>query len=261
MNNIEVCEQCSPSHRNDEQGPFKQLSIELNHKLSTPLGVALTALSSIDSTLTHNPKGIKLKELKSGLNLALKNLNKSIQYLSLFKQITQPMMSPPKTKIHIKTSIQQIIELMKVRYPHISAKVTITCQSDLCLLFCESVYQSIFENIIDNAFVHGFTDPKTHHELFINAIYDKVTKSYYFLIKDNGAGIPLAIKEKIFSPFYSANSDEQNVGIGLYEVEYLVTQLFNGKITIQSTNNHPGTVVKIVLPVDNDIISEQNVET
>jgi two-component system NtrC family sensor kinase len=95
--------------------------------------------------------------------------------------------------------------------------------------------------------------------LLINAIYASPEKStikiivdhdetnLYLRIEDNGTGVPDAIKEKIFEPFFSTKPVNYGCGLGLSVVHGIIKN-HNGEITLQ--DNFPtGSIFTIRIPL------------
>ena len=69
------------------------------------------------------------------------------------------------------------------------------------------------------------------------------------LVRDEGPGIPDAIKEKLFDPYVSTKKSG-HFGLGL-SIAYNIVKSFQGYITCESIPGK-GTVFKIELPVNGD---------
>ncbi len=67
-------------------------------------------------------------------------------------------------------------------------------------------------------------------------------------MKDNGNGIPDAIKEKIFQPFFTTKPTGQGTGLGLSMSYDIVTKGHGGELKV-STKEGKGTTFYINLPV------------
>lgn len=65
---------------------------------------------------------------------------------------------------------------------------------------------------------------------------------------DNGNGIPEAIRDKIFQPFFTTKPTGQGTGLGLSLAYDIVTKGHGGTLKIESTEGI-GTEFSIILPV------------
>lgn len=97
---------------------------------------------------------------------------------------------------------------------------------------------SVIENIVSNAFVHGGEGVTVTIEAFKNG------KWAICRIIDNGRGIPDEIKPRIFEKgFTTANS----TGMGLFIAKLLI-EAYGGKIEVRD-NKPSGTIFEIKLPI------------
>jgi signal transduction histidine kinase len=67
-------------------------------------------------------------------------------------------------------------------------------------------------------------------------------------VADNGAGIPGAIKDKIFQPFFTTKPTGQGTGLGLSLSYDIVTKGHDGSLTVE-TSEGKGSTFSITLPV------------
>jgi two-component system NtrC family sensor kinase len=72
-------------------------------------------------------------------------------------------------------------------------------------------------------------------------------KSIEIKVKDNGAGIPQHIIEKIFQPFFTTKPTGQGTGLGLSMSYDIITNAHQGSLQVQSQEN-TGTTFIISLP-------------
>lgn len=119
-------------------------------------------------------------------------------------------------------------------------------------------HELIFEDETIIAKVDSVQITQVLFNLLINAIYASPEKStikiivnhdetnLYLKIEDQGTGIPDAIKEKIFEPFFSTKPVNYGCGLGLSVVHGIIKN-HNGEITLQ--NNFPnGSIFTIRIP-------------
>jgi signal transduction histidine kinase len=74
-------------------------------------------------------------------------------------------------------------------------------------------------------------------------------QSVHIIIRDNGDGVPDAIREKMFEPFFTTKRSSRNAGLGLSLTYEIITKLHHGKLAVRS---EPGqfTECEIILPVN-----------
>jgi two-component system, OmpR family, phosphate regulon sensor histidine kinase PhoR len=109
--------------------------------------------------------------------------------------------------------------------------------------------EMIFRNLIDNALKYGGAadrPPQVEVEMWPDGRGRVITR-----IADNGEGIPLQLRRKIFGRFVRLGSElereKTGTGLGLFIVRTLVKRL-KGKIYVQGRGGKPGTVFEVDLP-------------
>jgi signal transduction histidine kinase len=97
-------------------------------------------------------------------------------------------------------------------------------------------------NIINNAF-QAFTNSELMPLVTVSTkdLQDKIEIS----IKDNGPGIPDAIKEKIFQPFFTTKPTGQGTGLGL-SLSYDIVKAHGGSISVISDDI--GSIFTLIIP-------------
>ena len=73
-----------------------------------------------------------------------------------------------------------------------------------------------------------------------------------FSVRDTGNGIPASALDTLYNPFRRTPSDDRfafsSTGLGLALVHYVITDVHNAKIEVESTINQ-GTCFRITLPL------------
>jgi len=109
----------------------------------------------------------------------------------------------------------------------------------------------IFRNLIDNAVKYGGAPDRplqVEIEMWPDGRGRVIAR-----VADNGPGIPLQLRRKIFGRFVRLGSELERettgTGLGLFIVRTLVRRL-KGKIHVQGRGGTPGTVFEVDLPGD-----------
>lgn len=106
-------------------------------------------------------------------------------------------------------------------------------------------------NLITNAF-YAVTEKKQQsveaYEPMVTVSTQQKAGKLYIMVKDNGMGIPPAIQEKIFQPFFTTKPTGQGTGLGLSMSYDIVTKGHQGELTVNSQSGEY-TEFTIVLPL------------
>jgi two-component system, NtrC family, sensor kinase len=115
-------------------------------------------------------------------------------------------------------------------------------------------------NLINNAFYavnQRATTVQTLHATSLQYLptvtvsTKKLENAIEISVKDNGSGIPEAIREKIFQPFFTTKPTGQGTGLGLSLAYDIVTKGHGGTLEVKSKEGE-GTVFISQLPIKNN---------
>ncbi|MCE9607791.1 MAG: HAMP domain-containing histidine kinase [Planctomycetia bacterium] len=106
--------------------------------------------------------------------------------------------------------------------------------------------EMIFRNLIDNAVKYAGTPPQVEVDAWPDGRGHVIVR-----VADNGPGIPLQFRSKIFRRFFRLGSElersKTGTGLGLFIVRTLVKRL-KGKIAVYGRGSRAGTVFEVELP-------------
>ena len=105
----------------------------------------------------------------------------------------------------------------------------------------------IFRNLLDNAVKYAGEPPRVE-VLLRNRGSDRALVR----VVDNGRGVPLKLRRKIFGRFvrlgHELQRDKPGTGLGLFLVREMVRRL-RGRVRVQGRTNQPGTTFEVELPI------------
>jgi two-component system, NtrC family, sensor kinase len=96
----------------------------------------------------------------------------------------------------------------------------------------------------DSSYVSAYT---FHYEPRVTVSTKKLGDRIEISVKDNGSGIPDAIKEKIFQPFFTTKPTGQGTGLGL-SLSYDIVKAHGGALRVE-TKEGAGSEFSIILPL------------
>lgn len=112
----------------------------------------------------------------------------------------------------------------------------------LPLLRCDPVLiVQLLVNLLDNALTHGAADAP------IELLVRRVGSELMFAVRDRGAGVPLAMRERIFEVFQRGAGGGRGAGVGL-ALARAVARVHGGRLVLRP-RRHGGSAFECYLPL------------
>lgn len=228
------------------------------HEINTPLGIAITAVSHLDSecnkmqeefdsnTLKRKGMGSYLEKISESTNLTMRNLERASALVEVFKQISLDQYSTETKPVDLADLIQTIRQSFSNRFEQQRIDCLLSYEGDCTLNSHPDALIEVFTHILNNALEHAFLPDQVDKKIILSLIRDEnhLTINY----GDNGRGISEEDMASIFNPFYTTARSGGHVGLGLSIVYNLVTQKLQGDITCESDPPN-GLRFTILLPL------------
>jgi signal transduction histidine kinase len=116
----------------------------------------------------------------------------------------------------------------------------------------------VFLNLISNGF-YAATKRKEAGETSFEPTLSATTKSLgnrvEIRIRDNGTGIPMEVKEKMFNPFFTTKPAGEGTGLGLSMSHDIVVKQHGGKIDVDT---EPGSFTEFVITLPRTAAAQAN---
>ena len=106
------------------------------------------------------------------------------------------------------------------------------------------VDKSHLNRVLTNLIKNSLQAERKERPIEVNIDLIKKNDNYLVRVADNGAGIPTAIKDKIFEPNFTTKNS--GMGLGLAIVKTIITD-FGGEINCQTSSK--GTVFEFTIPI------------
>ena len=150
-------------------------------------------------------------------------------------------------------------EYLRLSYHGIRAKdksfnLTIKTDFDISLDEIDIIPQDIGRvllNLYNNAYYAVIEKRKLQpggYEPTVSVTTKKINDKVEIRVKDNGAGIPPQLVDKIFQPFFTTKPTGQGTGLGL-SLSYDIIKAHGGEIKVE-TKELESTEFKIILPIN-----------
>jgi len=139
-----------------------------------------------------------------------------------------------KEKFIVAEKISSVLNLMKLSLSTNDIKVKVIIKDNIKINGLKNEYAQVIINIITNA-KDAIILNKIKNGKIIIVLYKKDDKSI-LEIEDNAGGIPLALKEKVFEPFFTYKK-KNGTGIGLFMSKLIIENSMNGKLKVENKND------------------------
>ncbi len=222
------------------------------HEINTPIGVCVTATSTLNSRieeLLNHPIFEKLNDEKREyfqthiieLNkLTLSNLSKASSLIKSFKKVAVEQTHEEIREIKLCQYLSEVVETLSPQYKKANHKFKLNCNDEICIKTYTGVIGQILTNLVMNSIIHGFKNKK--NKLMKLNLIDK-DDFIELIYEDNGVGIDKEYRKKIFEPFFTTNR-EIGSGLGMNIVQNIVIQKLKGNISLIDTTNGVEFLIK-----------------
>ncbi len=149
----------------------------------------------------------------------------------------------PETLASIKEIIENTVTLVSHKLELNGVKLELQLGENVPALRCDpSQMQQVVMNLVLNA--AEATPPGG--TVAVTTAVDVASGRLVLEVRDTGAGMPPAVVDKIFDPFYTTKEEGKGVGLGL-AVVYGIIQSHGGEIEVRSTVGS-GSTFRVLLP-------------
>lgn len=230
----------------------------LAHELNTPVGIAVTAVSSMVNvigsleeklaakTLGQQELTSSLTHLEEGANIALGNLNRTAQLVKSFKDVAVDRATGDVRRINIREYLGEILEYMKPSYKRSSHDIQLRCDDALTMTTVPGSLSQVVINLLSNSLMHAFDEGVPGHILIE---VERRAEGIYLVYEDDGRGIAEEEREKVFESFFTTRKGTGGTGLGLHLVSNIVSQQLGGSIRL-TASEAGGARFEITLPLD-----------
>lgn len=211
----------------------------VTHELLTPistLGIAIESLHKFNA-IEDKDKAKKYLEMSQ---LELNRISDIVHNVLITS-------SQEKGEIEFKWESLKIKEVLaKLADYHITrsqkdVRIDITAPENLEFRLDRQHFSNVINNLLDNAIKYGKQDG-----VQIQLIAESEENQMVIYVKDNGPGIDLNERARIFEKFHRAHkAGTKGLGIGLYYVKSILGQM-NGEIQLQESSKN-GSIFKVSL--------------
>ncbi|MBF0106249.1 MAG: GHKL domain-containing protein [Deltaproteobacteria bacterium] len=221
-----------------------ELTAGVAHELMQPLNVVKIICQSMLKDIEKDR--FDMQDCKNDLPEIVTQMNRMSDIIDHMRVYTRKTTGTAMEPVNINTSIQNVFKILGQQLRNHSIEVTKILQEDLLAIKGNPIrVEQVLVNIINNA-AHALEEVNGKKQLKITTAQLSPAE-IVIEIKDNGPGIPDALKEKIMQPFFTTKKAGKGTGLGL-SVSSKIIEEHKGRIEVHTAEGG-GALFRIVLPV------------
>ena len=227
------------------------------HELNTPLGNARLVASTLSDELRAFAAAVDAGALRrsqvdtflnrgrEAVDLLERNTARAADLIGHFKQVAVDQTSARRRRFDLRQTVEELLITLRPQFKRTAHRIALDIPPGLELDSYPGPLEQVLTNLVGNSLAHGFAGVEAGRiQLRAQALDPTQLVLRY---ADNGIGIPPAILNRIFAPFFTTRLGQGGSGLGLYIVYNLVTGVLGGTIRVHSQPGQ-GTVFTLALP-------------
>lgn len=214
------------------------------HEINTPVGVGVTAASTLRSSAetlrsSYETNNLKRSDLSSFIDLTeestriiLSNLQRASDLVQSFKQVAVDQSSSERRVFDLHDYVDEVLLSLTPRLKKTPHQMVVDIPPGLMVDSYPGALAQILTNLVGNALLHAFDDGR---QGTCTITGKAVGGDVELVFSDDGVGMPPDHARRIFDPFFTTKRGSGGSGLGMHIVYNLMSQMLHGCIRVDST--------------------------
>ena len=216
-------------------------------------------LSELSSILMYIKFKQSIKALdENTMNQKLQEADKVLDFMSHTIDDFRNFFMPKKEKedFYLNKVVDVVINIVSSTLKNYDIRLEIDIDEKIVLKTYLNEYEQVLLNIINNA--KDVLIEKKIENPYIKIRAQEEVNHIILTIEDNGGGVLVEPKGKIFEPYFTTKENSNGTGIGLYMSKIIVDKNMKGKLRVKNTKE--GAKFAIIIPKNIEESAEINYE-
>ena len=232
----------------------------ISHEINTPLGIGVTAATSLQEQLRTLKRAFEegamkrstlenyLSQSLEGTDILVRNLMRAADLISSFKQVAVDQSSDERREFDLGLYIDEVVLSLQPRFKGRRIRVVNASEAGLRIDSYPGAIYQVLSNLLLNALLHAYDEDQ---EGLIRLEARRCGDEIWIDCADDGKGIPAEIQDRIFDPFFTTRRGTGGSGLGLHIVFNLVVTTLRGSIQLRPGAAR-GTTFRISFPLTSE---------
>jgi signal transduction histidine kinase len=185
--------------------------------------------------------------LRESQRLTLGNLRRGADLLARFKRTAVHQSEAASRPFDLLETINDVLACLRGEFKRLAVVVDVRCPEGVEVVGSPGSFEQMLTNLLLNSVRHGFENGARSGRISIDVRIDPERNRLHIDLADDGVGIPEALQERVFEPFFTTRRGDGGSGLGLFIVYNIVTRQFGGTVRCESVSGR-GTTIRIEIP-------------
>ena len=229
------------------------------HELNTPLGNALTVVSTLDDRYKQLEAmlagGVQMRrstleelarDTRRAQDILQRNVQKAADLVRDFKQVAIDQTADLRRDFDLRKVVEDVLVMVEPSFKYTPFVIETNLCHGLLMNSYPGALGQVLTNLLMNALLHGF-DGAERGRVTVRCTRVNETEAE-LSVEDDGRGMDEAVRRRIFDPFFTTKLGTGGSGLGMHIVHSIVTNVLGGQIEVRSTPGQ-GTQMLMRLPL------------
>ncbi|MRW91367.1 sensor histidine kinase [Duganella sp. FT80W] len=231
------------------------------HEVNTPIGVAVTAASTMSSyvdalnqcigaeRVSRSELQALAQRLREGSQLIERNLARAADLIGNFKQLAVDQGSQHVSEVTLRDHALSVVSAHGPELRKVGISVEVDIAPDLRSWLDAGRWSQVLSNLLMNAAKHAYPNGGPGKvTLAARMALEDGLRWLLFEFADDGVGLTPEARERVFEPFFTTKRGQGGSGLGMHIVYTIVHQM-GGQTAVAASTPGAGCRIKLRLPV------------
>lgn len=232
------------------------------HEVNTPIGVAVTAASTMASYADDLIKCVSgervsrsellntAQRLREGAQLIERNLARAADLIGNFKQLAVDQGSVHVSEVGVREHALSVVSAHGPELRKVGISVEVDIAPELRTRLDAGRWSQVLSNLLMNAAKHAYPNGGPGQvTLAARLALEGGVRWLLLEFADDGVGLSGEVRERLFEPFFTTKRGQGGSGLGMHIVYTIVHQMGGHVAVAPAAPDSAGCRIKLRLPV------------